>query len=85
MGLPRKAKITPLEDRMEKELLNQREKALKNPFGFAEYNHVNAERTGYSDYSYWKSTIRIFLRNQAPNSQQTIYVLLHREPANKYC
>ena len=64
MGLLRKAKITPLEDRMEKELLNQREKALKNPFGFAEYNHVNAERTGYSDYSYWKSTIRVFLRNR---------------------
>ncbi|TVQ23408.1 MAG: ABC transporter permease [Spirochaetaceae bacterium] len=33
-------------------------------FAFAEHNQDNAERTGYSDYSYWKSTIRVFIRNR---------------------
>jgi len=33
-------------------------------FEEAEYDAAEAERTGYSDYSYWKSTLRIFLKNK---------------------
>lgn len=33
-------------------------------FEFAEFDSAAGERIGYSDYSYWKSTIRIFLRNR---------------------
>ncbi|TVR61387.1 MAG: ABC transporter permease [Spirochaetaceae bacterium] len=33
-------------------------------FERAERDGDAAERTGYSDYSYWKSTVRVFLRNR---------------------
>ena len=33
-------------------------------FSFAEYDPGKAEKTGYSDYSYWKSTFAVFLRNK---------------------
>ena len=33
-------------------------------FSFAEYNEEEAERTGYSDYSYWGSTVRLFFKNK---------------------
>jgi len=33
-------------------------------FTFAHYDPEAAERTGYSDYSYWGSTFRIFLKNK---------------------
>lgn len=33
-------------------------------FSFAEYNEEEAQRTGYSDYSYWGSTVRLFLKNK---------------------
>lgn len=33
-------------------------------FSFADFNAENAERGGYSDYSYWGSTIRAFLQNK---------------------
>lgn len=33
-------------------------------FGYAEQDMAAAERTGYSDYSYWKSTFRIFWQNK---------------------
>ena len=32
-------------------------------FSFAEFDAENAERGGYSDYSYWKSTFRAFFKN----------------------
>lgn len=34
-------------------------------FEFAEFDPDAGERTGYSNYSYWRSTLRIFLRNKA--------------------
>lgn len=34
-------------------------------FTFAEYNSEAAERTGYSNYSYWKATFQVFLKNKA--------------------
>ena len=49
MGFLRKIKTAPLEDKMNEELRQRRE---SDPFGFAEYDAANAERAGYSDYSY---------------------------------
>lgn len=37
------------------------EKAL---FQFADYDEQAAERVGYSNYSYWGSTVRVFLKNK---------------------
>jgi oligopeptide transport system permease protein len=33
-------------------------------FNFAEYDDNAAERTGYSNYSYWRSTWQVFLKNK---------------------
>ena len=33
-------------------------------FELAEYDATQSERTGYSDYSYWGSTMRVFLKNK---------------------
>jgi len=33
-------------------------------FTFAEYNAKEAEKTGYSDYSYWRSTWNVFIKNK---------------------
>jgi oligopeptide transport system permease protein len=33
-------------------------------FAFAEFDSSAGERIGYSDYSYWRSTLRIFLKNK---------------------
>ena len=33
-------------------------------FSFAEFDAENAERGGYSDYSYWKSTLRALFKNK---------------------
>ena len=33
-------------------------------FSFAEYDEKESEKTGYSNYSYWGSTIRMFLKNR---------------------
>ncbi len=33
-------------------------------FQLADYDEVNAERTGYSNYSYWQSTWKVFLKNK---------------------
>jgi oligopeptide transport system permease protein len=37
---------------------------IKALFEFAEYDERAAERGGYSSYSYWGSTLRIFLKNK---------------------
>lgn len=33
-------------------------------FDFADYKEESAEKTGYSNYSYWRSTIQAFLKNK---------------------
>ena len=33
-------------------------------FEFAIYDETKGERTGYSDYSYWRSTIQVFMKNK---------------------
>ena len=36
-------------------------------FSFADFDAKNAERGGYSNYSYWGSTLRAFFQNKAGN------------------
>lgn len=36
----------------------------ENLFEFANYNEMEAQRGGYSNYSYWKSTLRVFSQNK---------------------
>lgn len=64
MGMLRKIKTNPIEQRMQAELRARREAAERDPFGFAHYDHNEAERAGYSDYSYWGSTVRVFMKNR---------------------
>ena len=45
--------------------INETAKGAQNElFEFAEYDERSAEKTGYSNYSYWKSTIQAFLHNK---------------------
>lgn len=59
-----------VEERMGKKLESAIAESLKTPasqdelFTFAEYNPENAEKTGYSNYSYWGSTFRAFVKNR---------------------
>ncbi len=45
-------------------------------FERAEYNERSAEITGYSNYSYWRSTVRMFLKNRAALIMLIIIVVL---------
>ncbi len=57
----------------EAELMNSMEKTSKNAsdmseeelFSFADFNAEDVERTGYSNYSYWRSTFQAFFKNKA--------------------
>ena len=64
MGMLRKIKTEPLEKKMPAELQAREEAAARDPFGFASYDHDEAERSGYSNYSYWGSTVRVFMKNR---------------------
>lgn len=33
-------------------------------FDFAEYDETKSELTGYSNYSYWRSTVQVFMKNK---------------------
>ncbi|HCO48356.1 MAG TPA: ABC transporter permease, partial [Spirochaetaceae bacterium] len=33
-------------------------------FEFAAFDENASERIGYSDYSYWRSTMKVFLKNR---------------------
>ena len=44
---------------LESELVNEDEL-----FVLAEYDEAAAEKTGYSNYSYWRSTLQVFLKNK---------------------
>lgn len=55
----------------EAELMDSMEQAAKGApqtdeelFSFACFNEAEVERTGYSNYSYWSSTFRAFLKNK---------------------
>ncbi len=45
-------------------------------FTFAGYDEQAAERAGYSDYSYWGSTVRVFLKNRVAVALLVIMVSL---------
>lgn len=43
---------------------NNKTMSEKELFSFVEFDHTEAERTGYSEYSYWKSVFRTFAKNK---------------------
>ena len=63
--------------RMERKLHNGLEEAARrNDFDLAAYSEQAAERTGFSNYSYWGSTLRVFFRNRLAASLMVLLVLL---------
>ena len=48
----------------------------KQLFEFAEYRAQDAERIGYSEYSYWRSVWRNFLKNKPAVIMSIVFVLL---------
>lgn len=50
---------TQLEEELNPELSDE------ELFSFAEFDPENAERGGYSNYSYWRSTVRAFFQNRS--------------------
>ena len=53
-------------DKLEESLSKTTKVALseKEKFEFAVYDESSAQKTGYSNYSYWGSTVQAFLRNK---------------------
>ena len=47
------------------EALSSRSMTDEEAFSFAGFDSQNAERGGYSGYSYWRSTLRAFFQNRA--------------------
>ncbi len=45
-------------------------------FSFAEFKKEEAEKTGYSNYSYWNSTVQAFLKNRGAVALLVLLVLL---------
>ena len=64
MGMFSKWKSAPVEARMSDSLRERMQAAAKAPFTFAQYHPGEGEMIGYSDYSYWGSTFRAFLKNR---------------------
>jgi len=62
------------------EVIRQDEiKNIKNEddlFVFVEYSPEAAERTGYSDYSYWKSVFEHFLKKKSAVVQSCVFITL---------
>lgn len=63
----RRRKEEELADKLNAQLQSELEPEMTEEelFSFAEFNPENAERIGYSDYSYWGSTLRAFFQNKA--------------------
>ena len=59
----RRQKEELLTDKLNEHL--QEELGEEELFSFAEFNPENAERGGYSNYSYWGSTLRAFFQNKS--------------------
>ena len=49
---------------MSKSLDNLKEGVSEDLFEFAEYDESASKRAGYSNYSYWRSTWKVFLKNK---------------------
>ena len=61
----------------ERELTSEEIAALPQQlFERAEYSDLSAEKTGYSNYSYWRSTFRMFLKNRMAVVMLVIILLL---------
>ncbi len=56
--------------------LNQTDHSDDGLFGFAVYDPDKAEKTGYSNYSYWGSTLRAFFKNRTAMFFCVVLVLL---------
>lgn len=61
----RHAKEAELMDSMEAASKNASDMSEEELFSFADFNAEDVERTGYSNYSYWRSTLQAFLKNKA--------------------
>ena len=48
----------------------------KQLFAEAEYKAQEAERIGFSEYSYWKSVMRNFLKNKGAVIMSVVFILL---------
>ena len=58
-------------EKLEKALAQQLQNELEQPeinedelFVLADYDESAAEKSGYSNYSYWQSTLRVFFKNK---------------------
>ena len=62
----RRRKEEELADKLNAQLQTELEPEMSEEelFSFAEFNSENAERIGYSNYSYWGSTLRAFFQNK---------------------
>ena len=72
MGLSRFSRVSRLGDSINEHISAQLDAEKSNEtvlsddlFQFAEHDKAAAERSGYSNYSYWSSTFRIFWNNKA--------------------
>lgn len=61
----RHAKEAELMDSMEAASKDASGMSEEELFSFADFNAEDVERTGYSNYSYWRSTLQAFLKNKA--------------------
>ena len=61
-----------------KDDLNEEEVAAlpADDFELVPYNDEAAERTGYSNYSYWRSTFRMFLKNKTAVAMLIVIVVM---------
>ncbi len=57
----RHKKVTSVENSINDSFRNMPEDDL---FEFAEFDETAAERSGYSNYSYWRSTFQVFFKNK---------------------
>lgn len=76
MGLFRNMKAAPVEKRMSEEFKARLQATEEAPFEVAPYNPDNAEKTGYSNYSYWGSTFRVFFKNKLAVTLLSVLVIL---------
>ena len=53
-----------LEEKLRAELNAAEEINEDELFVLAEYDETAGEKTGYSNYSYWRSTLQVFLKNK---------------------
>lgn len=63
-----------LEERLHAELSNEEAIHEDELFVLAEYDEAAAEKGGYSNYSYWRSTFQVFLKNKV--AVLLVFVLL---------